>query len=285
MRRLTWTLLLACVAGAGHSAAIPQRIVTLAPNLAELVCAVGACDRLVGVSAYTNYPPQAAKIRQVGDAFSINLEAVLAARPDLVLAWDQATPPTTIARLRDLGLRVSEPKIERLDDVAVALRRLGAELGTTQVADKAADGYSRRLAALRQRYAAVARLRVFYQLGTDPAYTINRDSSISAALSLCGGDNVFAELPRISGPVSAEAVLSAAPQVVFYGRTENRSAIHAYWARLPSVPAVRHHDLFAVNGDILARASPRVLDGVTEICRTLDQVRQQLATTAKTDAK
>ena len=279
MRRTGLWLLLAAWAG-GASAAPPQRIVTLAPNLAELVCAVGACDRLVGVSAYTNYPPQAASLPKVGDAYSVNLETVLAARPDLVLAWDQATPPATIARLRELGLRVEVPRIERLDDVAGALRHLGQELGTSTIADRKAADYRRRLAALRQRYADVPRVRVFFQLGTDPAYTINRKSSISAALSLCGGDNVFANMPRISGPVSAEAVLSAAPQAVFYGRTENRAAIRAYWARLRGVPAVKHHDLFAVDGDILARASPRMLDGVSTVCRRLDQVRRQLTAPA-----
>lgn len=273
------SLILALVLGIGAShAAVPQRIVTLAPNLAELVCAAGGCNRLVGVSAYTDFPPQAARAEQIGDAYSINLEAVLATRPDLVLAWNHATPPEVIARLRNLGLHVEVPQIHGLDDIARVLRRLGQQLGTQAVADRAADRYHQRLTRLRRRYAGASRLRVFYQLGTAPAYTINHASSASAALALCGGDNVFADLPRISGPVSAEAVLAARPQVVFYGQTENRSEIRAYWARLPAVPAVRHHDLFAVDGDLLARASPRVLNGIADVCRKMDRVRKQIAT-------
>lgn len=273
-------LILALVPGIGTSHAtvpVPQRIVTLAPNLAELVCAAGGCNRLVGVSAYTDFPPQATRVEQIGDAYSINLEAVLATQPDLVLAWNQATPPAVIARLRKLGLHVEVPQIHGLDDIGRVLRLLGLQLDTQAVADRAADRYHQRLARLRHRYANASRLRVFYQLGTAPAYTVNHASSVSAALALCGGDNVFADMPRISGPVSAEAVLAARPQVVFYSQSENRSEINAYWARLPAVPAVRHHDLFAVDSDLLARASPRVLDGIAEVCHKLDRVRKQIA--------
>ncbi len=276
MKRLTFAAWLLFGIGTSYAAA-PQRIVTLAPSLAELVCAAGACNRLVGVSAYTDFPPQAAQVKPIGDAYTLNLEAVLATRPDLVLAWNQATPPATIARLRALGLRVEVPQIKGLDDITRALRQLGQQLGTQTVADQAADQYQQRLTQLRQRYAKVSRLRVFYQLGTAPAYTINHDSAVNAALSLCGGDNVFADLSRISGPVSAEAVLAARPQVVFYGQSENRSVIRAYWARLPTVPAAQHHDLFAVDGDLLAHASPRVLDGIAEVCQDMDHVRQQIA--------
>ena len=267
------------------TAASPERIVTLAPNLAELTCAAGGCRRLVGVSAYTDAPPQAAGVRQVGDAYAIDPEAVLAVRPDLVLAWAGGTPPQTIAQLRRLGLRVEVPRICRLDGVATALRRIGGWLGTEDIANLAARRYRRRLNALRARYAGAEPLRVFYQLGTAPAYTVNRQSIVSDVLSVCGGHNVFAGMNAISGPVSAEAVLARAPQVVLYDGDENRARIDAYWSRLSSVPAARYHALYPVDGDRVARASPRVLQGIRQVCARLDAARAVLEKTRSKQLK
>lgn len=258
-------------------AATSRRIVTLAPNLAELVCAAGGCNRLVGVSAYTDFPPRTARIPRIGNAYSVDLEAVMAARPDLVLAWQGGTSPRTIAHLRQLGLRVITPRIHGLTGIALALRRIGKLLGTRTIANRAASHFMHRLYALRQRYAHMRPLRVFYQIGTNPAYTVNRKSSVSAVLTTCGGRNVFAGMSTISGPVSAEAVLARAPQVVLYGDHESRAAIRAYWARLPATPAARFHAIYPVDSDLVARASPRVLEGIRQVCSRLAAARSTYA--------
>lgn len=261
-------------------AATPQRIVTLAPNLAELVCAAGGCSRLVGVSAYTDFPPTTARIPRIGNAYSVDLEAVLATRPDLVLAWHGGTSPSTIARLRQLGLRVIAPRIRGLTGIAIALQRIGRLLGTRAIAHRAASRFMRRLDTLRRRYAHLRPLRVFYQIGTDPAYTVNRESNVSAILTTCGGRNVFARMSAISDPVSAEAVLARAPQVVLYGDRESRAAIRAYWAKLPATPAARFHAIYPVDSDLVTRASPRVLKGIRQVCRRLAAARNAYATPA-----
>lgn len=268
-----FTLLLATNA----RAATPRRIVTLAPNLAELVCAAGGCSRLVGVSAYTDFPPTTARIPRIGNAYSVDMEAVIAARPDLVFAWHGGTPPKTVARLRQLGLRVIAPRIRGLTGIALALQRIGRLLGTRTIANRAASHFMHRLYALRRRYAHVRPLRVFYQIGTDPAYTVNRESDVSAVLTTCGGRNVFARMSVISGPVSAEAVLARAPQVVLYGNQESRAAIQAYWARLPATPAARFHAIYPVDSDLVTRASPRVLQGIRQVCRRLAAARNAYA--------
>jgi iron complex transport system substrate-binding protein len=254
-------------------AAAPQRVVTLAPHLTELVCAAGACDRLVGVSAYSDYPPQVQKLPQISDAASVNLEAVLGLRPDLVLAWDGGTPPETVARLRDLGLRVVPLKVRGLDDVAAVLEQTGAVLGTQAAAHQAAEAYRTRLAALRARWRGAAPIRALYQIETAPAYSVNHDSPISEAITLCGGVNVFADLPRIAAPVSAEAMLAARPEAVLYGGEENAQAMRDYWARLAGAPAQRLGNLYAVDGNLLGRYGPRLLDGVEQVCAALDQAR------------
>ncbi|MBL6749649.1 MAG: cobalamin-binding protein [Nevskia sp.] len=268
--------LLACGAAVRAQAAAPQRIVTLAPHLAELVCAAGACERLVGVSVYSDYPQAVRSLPQVGDATTVSLETVLRLKPDLVLAWSGGTSPETIARLRGLGLRVEPLAVRGLGDVAEALTRLGTLLGTGAQAGAAAQAYREHLQRLRRRWEHARPVRVVYQIETAPAYTVNGHSPISEAIALCGGVNVFAALPQLGAPVSAEAMLAAAPQAVLYGREEDPQAIAGYWSRLPAVPAVRAGNLFAVDPDLLARAAPRLLDGVEQVCEDLERARTRL---------
>ncbi|HET8882472.1 MAG TPA: helical backbone metal receptor [Solimonas sp.] len=256
------------------TASAGERIVTLAPHLAELVCAVHACRDLVGVVAYTDAPAEAARLPQIGSAVAINAEAVLALQPTRVLAWDGGTPETTIARLRELGLPVERIAIRDLDAIAPALEHLGAELGHAADGETAAAAYRRRLADLRDRYRDRPRLRAFYQIETGPVYTVNGDSPISAALDLCGADNVFASLPALSTIVSPEAVLAADPDVVVHARDENPRGMAAFWARLTPARAARPTRQVAVDANALTRQSPRVLDGIAELCEGLDRVRR-----------
>lgn len=277
MRRLRFlaAALGALLCGGAHAAAAPQRVISLAPHLTELVCAVGGCERLVGVSAYSDYPPQVTKLPQVSDATTVNLEAVLGLRPDLVLAWDGGTPPETVARLRALGLRVEPLRVRGLEDVATALERTGELLGLDAEAHAAAQDYRARLQRLRGRWRGAAPIRAVYQIETAPAYSVNRDSPISEAISLCGGVNVFAGLPTLAAPVSAEAMLAARPEAVLYGGEENAAAIRDYWARLAGAPAAREGNLYAVDANLLGRSSPRLLDGVDQVCAALDRARQR----------
>ncbi|MFT4045799.1 MAG: ABC transporter substrate-binding protein [Solimonas sp.] len=262
-------LLLGFAAGAGAA----ERIVTLAPHLAELACAVGACEELVGVAAYTDAPPQAAKRPQIGSALAINREAVLALQPTRVLAWQGGTPETAIAQLRGLGLRVEPVAIDDLDAIAPTLATLGAELGHPEQGRAAAAAYARRLAALRAQYRGRPRLRAFYQIETGPVYTVSARSPISAALDLCGADNVFARLPALSAIVSDEAVLAADPQVVVHAADEDARGMQAYWRRLGGVQAADPRRRVAIDANLLTRQSPRVLDGIADLCAGLDRVR------------
>ncbi|MGH8456195.1 MAG: cobalamin-binding protein [Stenotrophobium sp.] len=255
------------------AATAAERVITLAPNLAELVCAVGGCDRLVGVVSYTDFPPQLAKLPHVGDAYALNLEAVIALKPDLILAWGGGTSPQTLARLRDLGLHVEPVSVNGLAGVADALLRVGQLLGTQAAATAAADAYSKRLNALRERYRDAPKLRVMYQIEANPAFTVSGQSPISDAIALCGGINVFAGLRQIAAPVSKEAVLAANPDVVVFGQGDDARAVRGYWRAFPHATAVVNGDLYALDTEVLERAAPRMLDGVEQLCMALDQAR------------
>ncbi len=246
------------------------RIITLAPHLAELVCAAGACAQLVGVADFTD-EPRTATLPRIGNAHAVNTERVLALRPDWVLFWDGGMSPDIARRLISMGLRVDRLAVRGLDDIPVAIERIGRQAGTTGVAQAAARAYRQRLAALRRQYADRPLLRVFYQIETAPAYTINRHSPIHEALALCGGRNLFADLPVIAGAVNDEAVIAARPEVVVTTDFEDVAALDVYWARFPNLPAAQHRVVVSANA--ITRQSPRVLDGVEQLCRGLDRVR------------
>ncbi|HVT37361.1 MAG TPA: cobalamin-binding protein [Nevskiaceae bacterium] len=269
-------LLLALLAS-GSAVAGAQRIVTLAPHLAELVCAAGGCDYLVGVVRYTDFPENAARLPQVGDAATVNVEALLALKPDLVLAWDGGTPPDTIVRLRGLGLRVEAVRVRTLREIGDALWQVGTLMQTQTAAALAVKLYHHRLDQLQVRYWQKPRLTVMYQIETGPIYTVNSLSPIHEALSLCGGQNVFSDLPRIASTVSVEAVLAANPQAVFYSRQDNAVAIREQWARFPQTRAQHVGAIYAVDGNLLEHQSPRMLDGIAQLCEALDDARAKYA--------
>lgn len=275
MSRSLVAAILAMTLGAGTVGAA-DRVIALSPHLAELACAAGGCDKLVGAVAYSDFPEPVRALPKVGDAFAVNVEQVVALQPDLVLAWDGGTPRETQERLRGLGLEVRPIAIRRLEEIAAALGRIGALLGTREPAYRAAREFTARLERLRAAHVDDTRLRVMYQIEASPAYSINRDSPISQAMAVCGGVNVFADLPTLAAVVSREAVVARDPQVIIYSRHDDGAAVHALWRRSPPFAATRAGTLYEVDGDLLDRATPRLLDGVEQLCAALTDARAKL---------
>ena len=266
-------IIAACLYVAVGSAA--DRVVALAPHLAELSCAVGGCAKLVGVANYTDYPAGLEKLPHIGDAFSVNTEALIGLKPDLVLVWDGGTPPETAERLAVLGLRVVPIKVNKLADVATALERVGQLLGTADAGKVAAAAYLKRLAAITERYRGAKILRVMYQIEANPAFTINQQSPISEVIALCGGVNVFAGLSQLAAPVTKESVLAANPDVVIYGEQDMGEEIRHYWAAFPQSKVQMKHNLYSVDASLLGRYSQRMLDGAEQMCAALQTARNK----------
>lgn len=271
MRRpLVILALLICTACA-HAA---PRIVSLAPSLTELAYDAGAGRYLVGTTAYTDYPAAARKLPQVGDAFHIDVERLVALKPTLVLAWASSDPPELIEKLHGLGFKVAVFEPRALSDIAANLRRIGRLADTEARARQAARAFERRLNELRRRYAHQPPVRVFYEISTDPLYTINGKQIISEGIALCGGRNVFADLGALAAAVDVAAVIARDPQAILTAGTDAaaRARLDA-WRRWPQLAAVQHGALFTVPADEIVRATPRMLTGIEQICRDLDTVR------------
>lgn len=266
---------LAVAAGPAFAAALDpgpaQRIVTLAPHLAELVHAAGAGDRLVGVSDWSDYPPGVEALPRVGSAVQVDLETLVQLDPDLVLGWDGGNPARVLRQVEEQGFRLVTFGVETLDDIGAQIEAIGGLAGTPDTAARAATEFRAGLAALAAGQAGKAELRVFYQVSWRPLYTIGGRQVISQVIGLCGGRNVFGEQATLAPAVGLEAVVARDPQVIL--ATERQAAELAEWGRWPGLAAVAGGHLYTVPGDLLARPSPRILEGARAVCAALDRAR------------
>jgi iron complex transport system substrate-binding protein len=265
--------------GATVSVAGPaDRVVSLAPFITELVFAAGGGDRLVAVSEHSDFPEAARNLPRIGNAFSVNLEQLLAVGPDLVVSWQSGIDPRVVERLESMAIPVFVLEPREIDDVAGALRRLGRLLGTGEAADERADAFAAAIDRIRSRYAGRGRISVFYQISRRPLMTLNGQHMISDILALCGGTNVFQGLSPIAPTVNREQVLAQDPEVILVSAPDGRSPeSFAYWRRYPAMTAVRYGNLYTVDGSVLNRQTPRLVDGVRQVCEILDKARGSLA--------
>ncbi len=255
-------------------AAPARRIVSLAPHITENLYAAGAGSHIVGVSAYSDYPAAAKKLPRVGGAASLDLEAILALKPDLVIAWDSGNQAGQLAKLRALGLPLFVSRPLKVDDIATDIARFGELAGTSAVALPEARAVRARIAELRARYAQRPPVRTFYQIWDRPLITVNGEQLISDVMRLCGADNVFAGLPQLAPTVSIEAVLAADPEaIVASGADATRPQWLDGWKRWKDLTAVARGNLFFVPPDLISRPTPRILDGARLLCADMETAR------------
>jgi iron complex transport system substrate-binding protein len=251
-----------------------KRIISLAPHVTELLFAAGAGAQVVGVVSFSDFPEAAKKLPVVGAYNAFDLEAILALKPDLVIAWKSANPAAALEKLQAMSIPVFVSEPLRLEDVAGNLERFGVLAGTATVANAASAQYRKRLNELRLQYSHKASVSVFYQIWHQPLMTINGEHIISQVIELCGGRNVFADLPVLAPKISLEPVLLKNPEAIVAGNSAlNHPGWKEDWRRWPSLRAVKNDHLFYVNPDIIQRHTPRILQGAEVLCRQLEQVR------------
>lgn len=255
-----------------------RRIISLAPHLTEQLFALGVGHRVVGTVAYSDYPAAALALPQIGDHAQLDLERIVALRPDLVVAWASGNSAAQVQRLADLGLPVYRSEAREFTDIASTLRRLGALVGDAAAGEREATSFEGAVAALRARYAQRRELRVFYQIWHQPLLTVNRQHLISEAVTLCGARNVFAAREALTPQIDEEAVWAARPDVVVTGRVGPGGADDHLqrWRDRPALRARTAAQLMVVNPDTLHRASSRVVLGAAELCEKLDAAREAL---------
>jgi iron complex transport system substrate-binding protein len=263
-----------------------QRVISLAPHVTELLYAAGGGAKIVGAVSYSDFPPEARQLPRVGDNKSLDLERIVALKPDLIVVWRHGNAQRQLDRLRELHIPLFFSEPHHLDDVAVSLTKLGELLGTSSTADAAAAAYRRDIARLRAQYADRPAVSVFYQVWDQPLMTLNGEHMVSDVIELCGGRNVFAKLQPLVPTVSTEAVLAANPQAIVTaapGATKPDTTLPQLgaWRAWPRLSAVANNNLFSIDGDLINRPAPRIALGAKQMCEDLDLARSRLRQNAQ----
>ncbi|MFT3848255.1 MAG: cobalamin-binding protein [Propionivibrio sp.] len=253
-----------------------RRIVTLAPHLAETVFAAGAGEKLVGTVEFSDFPEAVRKVAKVGGYSRLDLEAIAALKPDLIIGWASGNAPAHIDKLRALGFPVYISQPNQIVDVASEIERLSILAGTERAGRAAATRFRERLADLQKRYASRPPVRTFYQIWKEPLMTIGGKQIISDVVRLCGGENVFASLENMAPTVTVEAVIAANPEaIIASGMNAARPEWLDDWKRWTSIDAVARDNLFFVPPELIQRHTPRLLDGAERLCQHLETARNR----------
>ena len=249
------------------------RVVSMAPSVTELLFAAGGGNQIVGAVNYSDYPEAAKRIPRIGSNREIDMELLISLKPDLIVAWRHNSSERQIEMVRRLGIPVFQSDPQTLDGIPDAVLRMGRLLGTDAAAKTTATQLREQLAALRAKYANRSTVRTFYQVWDKPLYTLSGKHILTDAMKLCGGENIFDKLTVTAPIVSIESVLQANPEAIIATAEKNYGGV-ALWKPYGTLTAVRGNNLFTLDGHLLNRAGPRMVQGTAAMCEVLEQARQ-----------
>ena len=256
----------------------PRRIVSLAPSITEIVFALEQEHRLVGVTRYSDYPPEAAKIPKVGSYVRLDIERIVALNPDLCIATKDGNPKAVIDRLASLKIPVYVVNPHNLDTILETILEIGTILNAGNRADCLTTSMYKRIQQVKARVAQVDhRPRVFFQIGISPIVSAGTETVIHELIELAGGKNL-AKGPIAYPRFSREQVLALEPEIFIITSMARQAVfdeVKAEWRRWPNIPAVRDERIFLVDSDLFDRPSPRLVDGLELLTRLIHPELQE----------
>jgi iron complex transport system substrate-binding protein len=279
-RRVPLALLLACTTFAAcHRDAPPpapaapakreaRRLISLAPSSTEVLFALGVGDRLVGVDQYSDWPPAAQKVPRVGNDLTPSVERIVALKPDAVFVATSANTRELAEQLERLGVRVVVSRVDKLDELWSDIAAIGAAVDKKEAAATLVADLRARLAAVRARVAAVPPVKTLVVVWADPLTVVGGGGFVDEAIRAAGGNNIAADSPQQYPQYSLERMLARAPDVIVVGSHKGGPQLAAL-ERYGSLPAVKNHRVHALDGDLLFRPGPRLVDGIEALSRLL----------------
>ncbi len=252
-----------------HLKKTPHRIISLAPNITELLFSIGAGNSIVATTHYSNYPKAALKIPRLGSYTDPDIEAILEKKPDLIIAWKNGSPPNLIRKLKKLNQTIYLLKSKNLKDIPTDMKRLGQITGHYHNALIVAARFEHHLKHIKKHYEKTRKISVFYQLWDHPLITTNKQTLINEIILLCGGKNIFKNLHPSYPTINIANVLSKNPAVIIANNRDQLKSWHT-WKKLT---AVKKNNLCFIPPDLIQRYSPRILDGAKLLCECLDKER------------
>ena len=253
--------------------AMPQRLVSLAPGVTEMLFAAGAGGKVIATVQRSDVPLAARALPRVGDATTVDIERLLAFKPDLIVVWEGVTSAPIVARLGSLHLPIYRVRAVTLADIPASVRRLGMLTGTVTQANTAAQKMEAQVKTLASRTPRQIPIAVFYQIWNAPVYTVSGKHIISDAMARCGARNVFAELGSVAPIVTREWVIQRDPDVMIMSAPIlTAREWKAEWYQFSDLRAVRNRQVVNFSNEDLDRMGPTAIDAAAAFCQLLDQV-------------
>lgn len=255
----------------GRTVKIPQaieRAVSLAPNLTENIFAVGAGNKLVGVTTYCDYPEEAKQIAKIGDTINPNIETIIALKPQIVFVStaSQMENFTKMLEQRDISVFVTNPN--DFQGILRNLKQLGDILGTAPNAEKLIADLQNRVKAVEEKVKNQPKTKVFVQISREPLFTIGKDSFITEIVALAGGESATKDVSTAYPKLSKETALALNPAAIILSESPDNLASNDVFI---NSDAVKNKRIFKVNAALMARPGPRIVDAVEQIAKDLHE--------------
>jgi iron complex transport system substrate-binding protein len=250
----------------------PKRIVSLGPNITEILYALGLSHRIVGVTTFSNYPEEAKHKPRVGSYVNLNIEKIVSLEPDLIIGTYGGNPKTTVLRLEELGFPVYVTRTETVAEMLGMIEDIGRITDTTETASILVSALRRRIKAVTDRVENASRPLVFLEINAKPLITVGAGSFHNQVITLAGGRNLAADSQARYPQYSLEDVVKRGPDVILIS-TMDRSGLFEQqkeqWMRWENIPAVQNNRIYFIDSDLVDRASPRIVDGLEEMARLI----------------
>ena len=250
----------------------PQRIVSLAPNITEILYVLGLGERLVGVTQFSSYPPEASLKPKVGSYINLNVEKIISLSPELVIGTVDGNNPGVVSLLEQAGIQVFIVNPRKVKQIIDTIASIGEVCGVNEKADIVVGQLNRRVNRIIRRIASRERPLVFLQINVRPIMTVNRNTYHHDLIRLAGGRNM-AEDESITYPrISLEAVIRRKPDVIIVSSMERGGRFEKArqaWLRWKSIPAVKNNRVHLIDSDLIDRPSPRIIDGLDAMAKII----------------
>lgn len=250
----------------------PQRIVSLAPSITEILFALKLERRVVGVSNFCYFPPEAASKEKIGDYAHPSLEKIVALKPDLVIGLAEGELKRLVDKLTELGIPVYISNPRNVAEIIASIRQIGEITGAVKMARVITTLMEERVLRVQKKVKGLPRLRVLHILNFDPLLSAGKGTFIHDLIQLAGGQNVAEKAPGKYPRFSLEEVLVMDPEVILLASMKSADPLsnqRQWWGRWKSISAVRHGRLYVLNSDLIHRPSPRIVEGLEEVAKAL----------------
>ena len=250
----------------------PQRIVSLAPSITEVLYSLGLGDRVVGVTRFSYYPPQARNKPKVGSYVDLNVERIIALLPDIAIGTVDGNQPGSIKILEQAGIQVYLINPRRVSDVIETIGKIAELCGVPERGGRLVAQLRDRVRWIKEKTAFLPSPRVFMQINLRPIMSVNRNTFHNDIIRLAGGINITENEPFTYPKISMEEIISRDPQIIVISSMERRGAFEKAkkeWLKWPSISAVKYGRIYLIDSDLIDRPSPRLIKGLEQMARII----------------